>query len=77
MQYERNFEVGDMVVVTNVEDDTFICGHPYTQGDLGFVEDLDDENGVAYIVIDTSARKMLSQVLYEEIEKFDPNKDYS
>lgn len=76
MQYERNFEIGDTVVVTNV-DDPYTWGHPYTRGDLGIIEDLVDESGVAYIAIDTSARKMLSQVLYEEIEKFDPNKDYS
>jgi hypothetical protein len=73
MKYERDFEVGDMVVVTNVEEASW----PHNQGDLGFVEDLDDENGIAYLVIDTSVRNMLSQVLYEEIEKFNPEKDYS
>lgn len=71
LNYYRDFEVGDMVVVTRPG-----IGVPYTKGDLGFVAFLDNKNGVAWVFFDITQREDEKPIPYEEIEKFNPNKAY-
>lgn len=71
MKYPRDFEVDDMVVVTEPGRRA-----AYLKGQLGFIASLDDKSGVAWVYFDITRKNKQKAICYEEIEKFNPEKDY-